>query len=121
MVKNIHPLNMLSASEICDAVSILKKSNKDHESSSYSYIILEEPEKKLLKENTNLDRIVKIVGVSHKSRGFEATISLSKKEVIKEEEISNNAGPTYTLAEIFKAIELTMENEDYQKALKKRG
>ena len=53
MVKNIHPLNMLSASEICDAVSILKKSNKDHESSSYSYIILEEPEKKLLKENTN--------------------------------------------------------------------
>ena len=86
MVKNIHPLNMLSASEICDAVSILKKSNKDHESSSYSYITLEEPEKKLLKENTNLDRIVKIVGVSHKSKGFEATISLSKKEVIKEEE-----------------------------------
>ena len=121
MSKNIHPLNMLSASEISDAVSILKQSNKAHENTSFSYISLEEPEKKLLKENTNLDRIVKIVGVSKESRGFEASISLSKKEVLKEEEISNNAGPTYTLAEIFKAIELTMENEDYQKALKKRG
>ena len=104
MSKNIHPLNMLSASEISDAVSILKQSNKAHENTSFSYISLEEPEKKLLKENTNLDRIVKIVGVSKESRGFEASISLSKKEVLKEEEISNNAGPTYTLAEIFKAI-----------------
>ena len=121
MSKNFHPLNMLSASEISDAVSILKQSNKTHENTSFSYISLEEPEKKLLKENTNLDRIVKIVGVSKESRGFEASISLSKKEVLKEEEISINAGPTYTLSEIFKAIELTMENEDYQKALKKRG
>ena len=104
MAENIHPFNMLSASEISDAVSILKQSNKDHENSSFSYISLEEPEKKLLKENTNLERIVKIVGVGQKSNGFEATISLSKREVIKEEEISNNAGPTYTLAEIFRAI-----------------
>ena len=58
---------MLSASEISDAVSVLKKSNKDHENSSFSYISLEEPEKKLLKENTNLDRIVKIVGVRSKN------------------------------------------------------
>ena len=54
MAENIHPFNMLSASEISDAVSILKQSNKDHENSSFSYISLEEPEKKLLKENTNL-------------------------------------------------------------------
>ncbi len=121
MAENIHPFNMLSASEISDAVSLLKQSNKDHENSSFSYISLEEPEKKLLKENTNLERIVKIVGVGQKSNGFEATISLSKREVIKEEEISNNAGPTYTLAEIFRAIELTVEDADYQKALKKRG
>ena len=72
MVKNIHPLNMLSASEISDAVSILKQSNKDHENSSFSYISLEEPDKKLLKENVNLERFVKIVGVDQKSNGFEA-------------------------------------------------
>ena len=108
MGKNIHPLNMLSASEIRDAVSILKQSNKDHENSSFSYISLEEPDKKLLKENTNLDRLVKIVGVDQKSNGFEAEINLSKKEILKEKQISNNAGPTYTLAEIFMAIELTM-------------
>jgi len=40
---------------------------------------------------------------------------------LKEEKISNNAGPTYTLAEIFKAIELTMGDKNYQKALEKRG
>ena len=57
---------MLSASEISDAVSILKQSNKDHENSSFSYISLEEPDKKLLKENTKLDRLVKIVGVDQK-------------------------------------------------------
>ena len=36
--KHNHPLNTLSASEIGDAVSILKKSNKEHENSSFSYI-----------------------------------------------------------------------------------
>ena len=116
-----HPLSTLSASEIADAVSILKKSNIEHENSSFSYISLEEPDKKLLKEKTNLDRFVKIVGVDQKSNGFEAEINLSKKELLKEEKISNKAGPTYTLAEIFKAIELTMGDENYQKALEKRG
>ncbi len=116
-----HPLRTLSASEISDAVSILKKSKKEHENSSFSYISLEEPEKKLLKENANLERLVKIVGVDQKSNGFEAEINLSKKEFLKEEKISNNAGPTYTLAEIFKAIELTMGDKNYQKALEKRG
>ena len=117
----IHPLNPLSAPEIGDAVSILKKSNIEHENSSFSYISLEEPDKKILKEKTNLDRFVKIVGVDQKSNGFEAEINLSKKELLKEEKISNKAGPTYTLAEIFKAIELTMGDENYQKALEKRG
>ena len=117
----IHPLNSLSASEIADAVSILKNSNKEHENSSFSYISLEEPDKKILKEKSNLDRFVKIVGVDQKSNGFEAEINLSKKELLKEEKISNKAGPTYTLAEIFKAIELTMGDENYQKALEKRG
>ena len=116
-----HPLSTLSASEIEDAVSVLKNSNKEHENSSFSYISLEEPDKKLLKEKTNLDRFVKIVGVDQKSNGFEAEINLSKKELLKEEKISNKAGPTYTLAEIFKAIELTMGDENYQKALEKRG
>ena len=117
----IHPLNPLSASEIADAVFILKKSNIEHENSSFSYISLEEPDKKVLKEKTNLDRFVKIVGVDQKSNGFEAEINLSKKELLKEEKISNKAGPTYTLAEIFRAIELTMGDENYQKALEKRG
>ena len=117
----IHPLNPLSAPEIGDAVSILKKSNIEHENSSFSYISLEEPDKKALKEKTNLDRFVKIVGVDQKSNGFEAEINLSKKELLKEEKISNKAGPTYTLAEIFRAIELTMGDENYQKALEKRG
>ena len=116
-----HPLNILSASEIGDAVSVLKKFNKDHENSSFSYISLNEPDKKLLKDNTDLERIVKIVGVDKKSNGFEAEINISKKELLTEEKISNKAGPTYTLAEIFGAIELTMGDENYQKALEKRG
>ena len=116
-----HPLSSLSVSEIEDAISVLKNSNIEHENSSFSYISLEEPEKKLLKEKSNLDRLVKIVGVDQKSNGFEAEINLSKKELLKEEKISNRAGPTYTLAEIFKAIELTMSDKNYQKALEKRG
>jgi len=51
-----HPLNHLSAAEISDAVSILKENNSDHESSSFSYISLEEPDKNLLKKNNGLDR-----------------------------------------------------------------
>ena len=121
MTEYIHPLNMLSASEISDAVSILKKTNAEHENSSFSYISLEEPDKKLLKKTTNLERIVKVVGVDQKSNGFEAEINLSAKKLLKEKEISNTAGPTYTLAEIFNAIELTMSDKNYQAALEKRG
>ena len=77
-----HPLNILSASEISDAVSVLKKFNKDHENSSFSYISLEEPDKNLVKKKNGLDRIVKIVGVDQKSLGFEAEINLSKKELL---------------------------------------
>ena len=112
---------MLSASEISDAVSILRKSNLEHENSSFSYISLEEPDKKLLKKNTNLERIVKVVGVDQKSNGFEAEINLSTKKLVNEKKISNAAGPTYTLAEIFNAIELTMSDQNYQAALEKRG
>ena len=121
MTENNHPLNMLSASEISDAVSILRKSNLEHENSSFSYISLEEPDKKLLKKNTNLERIVKVVGVDQKSNGFEAEINLSTKKLVNEKKISNAAGPTYTLAEIFNAIELTMSDQNYQAALEKRG
>ena len=111
-----HPLNILSASEISDAVSVLKKFNKDHENSSFSYISLSEPDKKLLKDNTDLERIVKIVGVDKKSNGFEAEINISKKELLTEEKISNKAGPTNTLAKNFGAIELTMGDENNQNA-----
>ena len=85
MTKNSnHPLNILSASEIGDAISILKKNIKEHENSSFSYISLEEPDKNLLKENKKIERIVKIVGVDQKSDGFEVEINLSKKELLKE-------------------------------------
>ena len=50
-----HPLNNLSAAEISDAVSILKKNNSDHENSSFSYISLEEPDKNLVKKKNGLD------------------------------------------------------------------
>ena len=53
-----HPLNILSASEISDAVSVLKKFNKDHENSSFSYISLNEPDKKLLKESTYVSALL---------------------------------------------------------------
>ena len=121
MSKSNHPLSMLSASEINDAVSILKESKIDHENSSFSYINLEEPDKKTLKEKSTLDRIVKIVGVDKNSNGFEAEINLSNKKLLNEEPISSHAGPTYTLGEIFSAIQLTLEDSNYQKALAKRG
>ena len=48
-------------------------------------------------------------------------INLSNKKLLNEEPISSHAGPTYTLGEIFSAIQLTLEDSNYQKALAKRG
>ena len=122
MLKKItHPLNILNPDEIIEAVGILKSSNKDHSNSAYSYITLEEPDKNLLKESLNCERVVKIVGVDQISQGFEAKINLTTKELVSDEIISNQAGPTYTLSEIFLAIKLTMEDFGYQQALEKRG
>ena len=82
MLKKItHPLNILNPDEIIEAVGILKSSNKDHSNSAYSYITLEEPDKNLLKESLNCERVVKIVGVDQISQGFEAKINLTTKEL----------------------------------------
>ncbi|MFL2734303.1 MAG: primary-amine oxidase [Gammaproteobacteria bacterium] len=121
---NKHPLDMLNRSEIESAVTILKKDNPKHENSSFSYIVLEEPEKETLRSlslTEELERKVKIVGVDENSEGFEAEIDLVEKKLLDLSKISNDAGPTYTLAEIYSAIQLTLEDSDYQKALEKRG
>ena len=104
---NKHPLDMLNRSEIESAVTILKKDNPKHENSSFSYIVLEEPEKATLRSlslTEGLERKVKIVGVDENSEGFEAEIDLVEKKLLDLSKISNDAGPTYTLAEIYSAI-----------------
>ena len=93
---NKHPLDMLNRSEIESAVTILKKDNPKHENSSFSYIVLEEPEKETLRSlslTEGLERKVKIVGVDENSEGFEAEIDLVEKKLLDLSKISNDAGP----------------------------
>ena len=124
MGKITHPLEMLSVNEIEQAIALLKAKHPEHESSQFSYIYLDEPGKEQIREfsaGDSFQRIAKVIGIDENSQGFEATINLTQEVLADLEKISNDAGPTYTLAEIFTGMQLTLEDADYQAALEKRG
>ena len=120
----IHPLDSLSVDEIEKSVALFKKNKNSDENSVFSYIILEELDKEFVnnfKSGDSFSRKAKIVGVDSNSKGFEALIDLSSEKVVSIVSLSEDAGPTYTMVEIMSAIQLTLENEEYQEALRKRG
>ena len=120
----VHPLDSLSVEEIEKSVTLFKRDKNSDENSVYSYIVLDEPDKEFVinfKPGDSFSRKAKIIGIDSNSKGFEALIDLSNEEVVSIISLSENAGPTYTMVEIMTAIQLTLENEEYQEALKKRG
>ena len=85
---------------------------------------MEEPEKEFVKNfksGDSFSRHSRIVGIDSNSKGFEVLIDLTGEKVISSISLHEEAGPTYTMTEILTAIQLTLENEQYQEALKKRG
>ena len=124
MNNNMHPLDSLSVDEIKKSVNIFKSDNNSDENSVFSYISLEEPDKNFVKNykvGDTFSRKTKIIGVDSSSKGFEASIDLNKEKVTSLNVIPDAAGPTYTMSEIMIAIQLTLENDEYQAALEKRG
>ena len=124
MTKIIHPLDSLSIEEIEKSITIFKLDKNSDKNSVFSYITLDEPEKEFVKNFKSGDpfsRQSKIVGIDSNSRGFEVLVDLTREKVISFISLPEEAGPTYTMTEILTAIQLTLENEQYQEALKKRG
>ena len=50
-----------------------------------------------------------------------AIIDITGKAIISLDRVSDKAQTTYSMAEIFTALELTKSDDRYQEALKKRG
>ena len=124
MTNIIHPLDSLSKEEIEKSIALFKLDKNSDENSVFSYIALEEPEKEFVKNFKSGDpfsRQSRIVGIDSNSKGFEVLIDLKREKVISSISLPEEAGPTYTMTEILTAIQLTLENEQYQEALKKRG
>ena len=120
-----HPLEQISANEINDAVHICKSAEGFDEGSLFVGISLVEPTKDFLRsyrEGQEFSRQLKIRGIDSKSDGgFVAIIDVSSKEIISLDRVSEKAQTTYSMAEVFMALELTKADERYQEALKKRG
>ena len=124
MTNIIHPLDSLSKEEIEKSIALFKLDKNSDKNSVFSYITLEEPEKEFVKKFKSGDpfsRQSRIVGIDSNSKGFEVLIDLTREKVISSISLPEEAGPTYTMTEILTAIQLTLENEQYQEALKKRG
>ena len=124
MTHIIHPLDSLSKEEIEKSIALFKVDKNLDENSVFSYITLEEPEKEFVKNFKSGDpfsRQSRIVGVDSNSKGFEVLVDLTGEKIISFISLANEAGPTYTMVEILTAIQLTLENEQYQEALKRRG
>ena len=120
-----HPLEQISANEITDAVNICRSAEGFDESSLFVGISLIEPSKDFLRnfeEGQEFPRHLKIRGIDSQSDGgFVAIIDVLGKEIISLDRVSEKAQTTYSMAEVFMALELTKADGRYQEALKKRG
>ena len=123
-MNNSHPLSSLTSEEIEKAVTLFRSSKQTDRDSLFSYISLVEPDKEFIKKfckGETFSRIIKIVGLDSQSIGFETEINLSDEKIKSHKKLSPESQPTYFVGEIFSAIILVLENEDYKQALKKRG
>ena len=120
-----HPLEQISANEITDAVNICRSAEGFDESSLFVGISLIEPSKDFLRnfeEGQEFPRHLKIRGIDSQSDGgFVAIIDVLGKEILSLDRVSEKAQTTYSMAEVFMALELTKADGRYQEALKKRG
>ena len=120
MTNIIHPLDSLSKEEIEKSIALFRLDKKSDENSVFSYITLEEPEKEFVKNFKSGDKFSRqsrIVGVDSNSKGFEVLVDLTEEKIISFISLPAEAGPTYTMIEILTAIQLTLENEQYQDCL----
>ena len=120
-----HPLEQISANEITDAVNLCRSAEGFDEGSLFVGISLIEPSKDFLRnfeEGQEFPRHLKIRGIDSQSDGgFVAIIDVLGKEILSLDRVSEKAQTTYSMAEVFMALELTKADGRYQEALKKRG
>lgn len=120
-----HPLDPLESQEIEKAVELLKSDKRFKEGSTFISAILDEPDKSIVsdyKENDPIPRKVKLLGSDkNPDGGFCAKIDIVKNQVVSYERLKANGQAPYNMEEMMTAIGLTIQNPEYQKALKKRG
>ena len=122
---SVHPLDMLSASEVESAATILRESDPAFAAARFVTIALDEPTKEQVRDaNTNggvIDRrAFLVVRDSAERKTYEAVVSLSEKRVVALDHVPE-AQTALTEEDFLNAERLLKADERWQEAMHKRG
>src|SRR5262245_28524361 len=120
-----HPLDPLSASEIEQAVKILREAKKLGESYRFVSITLDEPAKQVVlahKPGQPLPRRAFLVLLDNATgAGYETVVDLAARTVARFDALPKGIQPAIMLDEFGECEEAVKKSPEFQAALKKRG
>jgi primary-amine oxidase len=120
-----HPLDPLSATEMAEAVKVLRQAGKAADSFRFVSCTLDEPAKQLVqgyKSGQPLPRRAFLVLLDNATgTGYEAVVDLTGKAVARFGPLPKGVQPAIMLDEFGEAEEAVKKSPQFQAALKKRG
>jgi primary-amine oxidase len=120
-----HPLDPLSASEVAEAVKILKQAKKLADTFRFVSITLDEPTKQAVLEHKPgqpLSRKAFLVLLDNATgAGYETVVDITGKSVARFDALPKGIHPAIMLDEFGECEEAVKKSPEFQAALKKRG
>lgn len=119
-----HPLDPYTASELTQAVALLRDSKHVGEAVRFSMALPVEPAKKCVQEfepGNAFAREMRLVGYDpENTQSFEAHISLDQEKVIRFDPIEGSHAPL-NMMDFIRVIQIVKEDPGWQAAMRKRG
>jgi primary-amine oxidase len=119
-----HPLDMLTSSEIEQAVELVRATGRLPEGTLFAHVVLHEPDKADLarwKEGDPVDREVRALAVTGPGLDLiEIVVSVTRREITEWRDVAGMR-PALLMTEAMNAIFTTKEHPQYVAALARRG
>ena len=119
-----HPLDRCTGDELEGAVGILGKSGKLSDQAFFACGFADEPDKDLVlnfKAGKSFDRVIRLLGHDPKQKqSFDARVSLTSNELLAFDWVEDGQ-VAVTGVDVIKTIRLLYKNEEWVKAMAKRG
>ena len=122
-----HPLEQLKEDEVSKSVAIFKKYHNEKPGDiMFTTINLLEPNKKFLRENSNLPQLPRIVQMSgfefgSDLKGLQVEINLNEEKVGRFNYLPNNTQPPYNPTDFMSMEKIVISDTEFVEVIKRHG